>query len=130
MAEIREAVDFLRYYAAEAERTLGEWAEPLGPVACIAPWNFPLAIFVGQAAAALVAGNPVLAKPAEETPLIAAEAVRELHAAGIPEDALQLVPGDGAVGGALVRDARVQAVVFTGSTAVAKEIPRCLVVWV
>lgn len=126
VAEIREAVDFLRYYAAEAERTLGEWAEPLGPVACIAPWNFPLAIFVGQAAAALVAGNPVLAKPAEETPLIAAEAVRELHAAGIPEDALQLVPGDGAVGGALVRDARVQAVVFTGSTAVAKEIQRCL----
>jgi RHH-type transcriptional regulator, proline utilization regulon repressor / proline dehydrogenase / delta 1-pyrroline-5-carboxylate dehydrogenase len=122
VAEIREAIDFLRYYAAEAERTLGEGAEALGPVACIAPWNFPLAIFVGQAAAALAAGNPVLAKPAEETPLIAAEAVRALHAAGVPEDVLQLVPGDGAVGGALVRDARVQAVVFTGSTAVAKAI--------
>ena len=122
VAEIREAVDFLRYYAAEAERTLDGGCDPLGPIACIAPWNFPLAIFVGQVAAALAAGNPVLAKPAEETPLVAAEAVRILHAAGVPEDALHLLPGDGAVGGALVGDDRVQAVIFTGSTAVAKGI--------
>jgi RHH-type transcriptional regulator, proline utilization regulon repressor / proline dehydrogenase / delta 1-pyrroline-5-carboxylate dehydrogenase len=126
VAEIREAVDFLRYYAAEAERTLRRGHEPLGPVACIAPWNFPLAIFVGQVAAALAAGNTVLAKPAEETPLTAAEAVRVLHDAGIPEDALQLLPGDGTVGAALVGDARVQGVVFTGSTAVAKAIQRRL----
>ncbi|MGU3666881.1 trifunctional transcriptional regulator/proline dehydrogenase/L-glutamate gamma-semialdehyde dehydrogenase [Methylobacterium sp. A49B] len=126
VAEIREAIDFLRYYAAEAERTLVGALDPLGPVACIAPWNFPLAIFVGQVAAALAAGNPVLAKPAEETPLAAAEAVRMLHASGVPDDVLQLVPGDGTVGGALVGDARVQAVMFTGSTAVAKEIQRVL----
>jgi RHH-type proline utilization regulon transcriptional repressor/proline dehydrogenase/delta 1-pyrroline-5-carboxylate dehydrogenase len=126
VAEIREAVDFLRYYAAEAERTLDGAQVPLGPVTCIAPWNFPLAIFVGQVAAALAAGNPVLAKPAEETPLTAAEAVRVLHEAGVPNDALQLVLGDGAVGAALVGDARVQAVMFTGSTAVAKGIQRVL----
>ena len=126
VAEIREAVDFLRFYAAEAERTLDDGHAPLGPVACIAPWNFPLAIFVGQVAAALAAGNPVLAKPAAETPLIAAEAVRILHAAGVPEQALRLLPGAGAVGEALVGDARVQAVMFTGSTAVAKGIQRQL----
>ncbi|WP_267424392.1 trifunctional transcriptional regulator/proline dehydrogenase/L-glutamate gamma-semialdehyde dehydrogenase [Methylobacterium sp. GC_Met_2] len=126
VAEIREAVDFLRYYTAEAERTLHRGHEPLGPVASIAPWNFPLAIFVGQVAAALAAGNTVLAKPAEETPLTAAEAVRMLHDAGIPQDVLQILPGDGAVAAALVADARVQGVMFTGSTAVAKSIQRCL----
>ena len=126
VAEIREAVDFLRYYAAEAQRTFEGAQVSLGPVTCIAPWNFPLAIFVGQVAAALAAGNPVLAKPAEETPLTAAEAVRVLHEAGVPEDALQLVPGDGAVGAALVGDRRIEAVIFTGSTAVAKGIQRIL----
>ena len=96
VAEVREAVDFLRYYAAQASRLLGAGAPaPLGPVVCISPWNFPLAIFTGQIAAALAAGNAVLAKPAEETPLIAAEAVRLLHEAGVPADALQLLPGDG-----------------------------------
>ncbi|MDE2200104.1 MAG: L-glutamate gamma-semialdehyde dehydrogenase, partial [Rhodospirillales bacterium] len=127
IAEVREAVDFLRYYAAEAARTLGaDYHPPLGPIACISPWNFPLAIFTGQVAAALAAGNPVLAKPAEETPLIAAEAVRLLHAAGVPAGALQLVPGAGEVGAALVGDARVQGVMFTGSTAVARLIQRQL----
>jgi RHH-type transcriptional regulator, proline utilization regulon repressor / proline dehydrogenase / delta 1-pyrroline-5-carboxylate dehydrogenase len=130
VGEVREAVDFLRYYAAEAERTLGgadgPQPPPLGPVVCISPWNFPLAIFTGQVAAALAAGNPVLAKPAEETPLIAAEAVRILQAAGVPAEALQLVPGDGEVGAALVADGRVQGVVFTGSTAVARLIQRQL----
>jgi RHH-type proline utilization regulon transcriptional repressor/proline dehydrogenase/delta 1-pyrroline-5-carboxylate dehydrogenase len=127
IAEVREAVDFLRYYAAEAVRTLDAAPPmPLGPVACISPWNFPLAIFTGQVAAALAVGNPVLAKPAEETPLIAAEAVRLLHAAGIPADVLHLLPGDGEVGAALVADPRVQGVVFTGSTAVARLIQRQL----
>jgi RHH-type proline utilization regulon transcriptional repressor/proline dehydrogenase/delta 1-pyrroline-5-carboxylate dehydrogenase len=125
VGEVREAVDFLRYYGAEAVRSLAQ-STPLGPVACISPWNFPLAIFMGQVAAALAAGNAVLAKPAEETPLIAAAAVRLLHEAGIPEAVVQLVPGDGAVGAALVADARVQGVVFTGSTAVAKAIQRQL----
>ncbi|MEE7447981.1 trifunctional transcriptional regulator/proline dehydrogenase/L-glutamate gamma-semialdehyde dehydrogenase [Methylobacterium radiotolerans] len=126
VAEIREAVDFLRYAAAEAERTLRDAQAPLGPVACIAPWNFPLAIFVGQVAAALAACNTVLAKPAEETPLIAAAAVCVLHAAGIPAEALHLLPGDGRVGAALVEDPRVQGVMFTGSTEVAKGIQRAL----
>jgi RHH-type proline utilization regulon transcriptional repressor/proline dehydrogenase/delta 1-pyrroline-5-carboxylate dehydrogenase len=125
VGEVREAVDFLRYYAAESVRSLAE-SRPLGPVACISPWNFPLAIFTGQVAAALAAGNSVLAKPAEETPLIAAEAVRLLHEAGISEAVLQLVPGDGATGAVLVADARVQGVVFTGSTAVARAIQRQL----
>jgi RHH-type proline utilization regulon transcriptional repressor/proline dehydrogenase/delta 1-pyrroline-5-carboxylate dehydrogenase len=125
VGEVREAVDFLRYYGAEAVRSL-PGSTPLGPVACISPWNFPLAIFMGQVAAALAAGNPVLAKPAEETPLIAAAAVRLLHEAGIPEAVVQLVPGDGAVGAALVADARVQGVVFTGSTDVARAIQRQL----
>ena len=95
---MREAVDFLRYYAEQTAATLGNGTHrPLGPIVCISPWNFPLAIFTGQVAAALVAGNPVLAKPAEETPLIAAEGVRILHEAGIPPAALQLLPGDGRV---------------------------------
>ena len=117
IAEVREAIDFLRYYAQQA-RTL-EGAGPLGPVVCISPWNFPLAIFTGQIAAALAAGNPVLAKPAEETPLIAAEAVRLLHEAGVPPEALQLVTGDGAIGAALVAAPEVMGVIFTGSTHVA-----------
>ncbi|WP_375460858.1 bifunctional proline dehydrogenase/L-glutamate gamma-semialdehyde dehydrogenase PutA [uncultured Enterovirga sp.] len=126
VAELREAVDFCRYYAAEARRGL-EGATPLGPVACISPWNFPLAIFTGQVAAALVAGNPVLAKPAEQTPLIAAHAVRLAHEAGIPPDTLQFLPGPGeTVGAALVSDSRVMGIVFTGSTAVAKGIERAL----
>jgi RHH-type proline utilization regulon transcriptional repressor/proline dehydrogenase/delta 1-pyrroline-5-carboxylate dehydrogenase len=125
VGEVREAVDFLRYYGAEVLRSMAE-STPLGTVVCISPWNFPLAIFVGQVAAALAAGNAVLAKPAEETPLIAGAAVRLLHEAGIPEAVVQLVPGDGAVGAALVADPRVQGVVFTGSTAVARSIQRQL----
>jgi len=120
IAEVREAVDFLRYYAEQARSTLGASHAPLGPVTCISPWNFPLAIFTGQIAAALVAGNPVLAKPAEETPLIAAEGVRLLHQAGVPADALQLLPGDGAIGAALVAAPETAAVMFTGSTEVAR----------
>jgi RHH-type proline utilization regulon transcriptional repressor/proline dehydrogenase/delta 1-pyrroline-5-carboxylate dehydrogenase len=127
IAEVREAVDFLRYYAAEGVRTLGADAhQPLGPVACISPWNFPLAIFIGQTAAALAAGNTVLAKPAEETPLIAAEAIRLLHSAGVPAGVLQFLPGDGEVGAALIANPRVQGVIFTGSTAVAHLIQRQL----
>ncbi|TCM36796.1 trifunctional transcriptional regulator/proline dehydrogenase/L-glutamate gamma-semialdehyde dehydrogenase [Novosphingobium sp. ST904] len=126
IAEVREAIDFLRYYAKQARETFGAEQAPLGPVVCISPWNFPLAIFAGQVAAALVAGNPVLAKPAEETPLIAAEAVRLLHEAGVPRDALQLVPGDGRVGAALVAAPQVAAVMFTGSTEVARLIQKQL----
>lgn len=127
VAEVREAVDFLRYYAAQVRTTFGdETHRPLGPVACISPWNFPLAIFVGQVAASLAAGNAVLAKPAEETPLVAAQAVRVLHAAGVPDAALILVPGGGEVGAALVGDARVRGVLFTGSTEVARLIQRQL----
>jgi RHH-type transcriptional regulator, proline utilization regulon repressor / proline dehydrogenase / delta 1-pyrroline-5-carboxylate dehydrogenase len=125
IAEVREAVDFLRYYAVQA-RALGSDKRALGPVVCISPWNFPLAIFTGQVAAALVAGNPVLAKPAEETPLIAAEAVRLLHEAGVPADALQLVPGDGAIGAALVGAPETAGVMFTGSTEVARLIQKQL----
>jgi RHH-type proline utilization regulon transcriptional repressor/proline dehydrogenase/delta 1-pyrroline-5-carboxylate dehydrogenase len=120
IAEVREAIDFLRYYAEQARRTLGPSHAPLGPVVCISPWNFPLAIFSGQVAAALVAGNPVLAKPAEETPLIAAEAIRILHEAGVPRDVVQLVPGEGGVGAALVAARETAAVMFTGSTEVAR----------
>jgi len=120
VSEVREAIDFLRYYAEQSRRTLATDSRPLGVVACISPWNFPLAIFTGQVAAALVAGNTVIAKPAEETPLIAAEAVRLLHEAGIPADAVQLLPGDGAVGAALVADPAVAGVMFTGSTGVAR----------
>lgn len=120
IAEVREAIDFLRYYAEQTRRTLGVAHKPLGPIVCISPWNFPLAIFTGQIAAALVAGNPVLAKPAEETPLIAAQGVRILHEAGIPSDALQLLPGDGRIGAALVAAQETCGVMFTGSTEVAR----------
>ena len=126
IAEVREAVDFLRYYARQARETLSTDLAPLGAVLCISPWNFPLAIFLGQVAAALAAGNTVLAKPAEETPLIAAEAVRTLHAAGIPVDVIQLVPGDGAIGATLVNCPEVSGVLFTGSTEVAKLIQLAL----
>jgi RHH-type proline utilization regulon transcriptional repressor/proline dehydrogenase/delta 1-pyrroline-5-carboxylate dehydrogenase len=127
IAEVREAVDFLRYYSAEVTRTFGDDSPaPLGPIVCISPWNFPLAIFAGQVSAALAAGNTVLAKPASPTPLIAAEAVRILHEAGVPQDVLRLVPGPGRVGTALVSDARVQGVMFTGSTGVARLIQKHL----
>ncbi len=126
VAEVREAVDFLRFYAAQAESQLaGDGWAPLGPVVCISPWNFPLAIFMGQVAAALAAGNTVLAKPAEQTPLVAAEAVRILHSAGVPRGAVQLLPGRGeTVGARLVGDARVMGVLFTGSTDVARILQR------
>ncbi|MBS0558547.1 MAG: trifunctional transcriptional regulator/proline dehydrogenase/L-glutamate gamma-semialdehyde dehydrogenase [Proteobacteria bacterium] len=127
ISEVREAIDFLRYYAERARTMLdGAEAAPLGPVACVSPWNFPLAIFTGQVAAALAAGNAVLAKPAEETPLIAAEAVRLLHDAGVPRTALQLLPGDGAIGAALTAAPEIAGVMFTGSTEVAKSIQRRL----
>ncbi|TXH36582.1 MAG: trifunctional transcriptional regulator/proline dehydrogenase/L-glutamate gamma-semialdehyde dehydrogenase [Rhodospirillaceae bacterium] len=127
ISEVREAVDFLRYYATEIrEKFSNDSHRPLGPVVCISPWNFPLAIFTGQVAAALAAGNPVLAKPAEETPLIAAQAVQILHDAGVPAGAVQLVPGAGEVGAALVGDARTRGVMFTGSTDVARLIQRQL----
>jgi RHH-type proline utilization regulon transcriptional repressor/proline dehydrogenase/delta 1-pyrroline-5-carboxylate dehydrogenase len=120
IAEVREAIDFLRYYAEQARRTFGPAHRPLGPIVCISPWNFPLAIFSGQIAAALVAGNPVLAKPAEETPLIAAQGIRILHQAGVPADVLQLLPGDGRIGAALVASPKTCGVMFTGSTEVAR----------
>jgi len=111
VAELREAVDFLRYYATQA----GD-AAPAGTFACISPWNFPLAIFSGQIAAALAAGNAVLAKSAEQTPLIAHVAISLLHAAGVPRAALQLLPGDGQVGAALTAQGQASGVAFTGST--------------
>jgi len=127
IAEVREAVDFLRYYAGEAEKLDGAGA-PLGVVACISPWNFPLAIFLGQTSAALAAGNTVIAKPAEQTPLIAFEAVRLLHEAGVPGEALHFLPGDGtAVGAPLVAHGAVNGVVFTGSVEVAQAIHRTLI---
>ena len=120
VAELREAVDFLRYYAARAGALTGA---ARGVFTCISPWNFPLAIFSGQIGAALAAGNGVLAKPAETTPAIAAWAVDHLHTAGVPREALQLLPGDGAVvGRALTSDARIGGVAFTGSTATARAI--------
>ena len=140
VAEVREAVDFLRYYANEAERIMAPIALP-GPTGetnelrlrgrgvwvCISPWNFPLAIFMGQVAAALATGNAVVAKPAEQTPGVASEAVKLLHAAGVPVGALQLAHGPGdTVGAALVLEAGVAGVVFTGSTQVAKIINRAL----
>jgi RHH-type proline utilization regulon transcriptional repressor/proline dehydrogenase/delta 1-pyrroline-5-carboxylate dehydrogenase len=125
--EVREAADFLRYYAARIRAPgFDERGSALGVVVAISPWNFPLAIFVGQIAGALAAGNAVVAKPAEQTPLIAAAAVRALHGAGIPRAALQLLPGDGRVGGLLTADDRVRGVVFTGSTDVAALIDRAL----
>jgi len=127
VAEVREGVDFLRYYAEQIGTDFSnETHHPLGPVACISPWNFPLAIFLGQVSAALGAGNTVLAKPAEETPLIAAQIVQLLWEAGVPDDVLQLLPGDGEIGAALVTDVRVRGVMFTGSTAVARLINRTL----
>ncbi|MGH6941122.1 bifunctional proline dehydrogenase/L-glutamate gamma-semialdehyde dehydrogenase PutA [Hypericibacter sp.] len=141
LAEVREAVDFCRYYAARAR---ADFAQPMrlpgptgernelrfagrGVFACISPWNFPLAIFSGQVTAALVSGNCVIAKPAEQTPLIAAAAVRILHQAGIPADVLHLLPGDGEkVGAPLVADPRIAGVAFTGSTEVARGINRAL----
>ncbi|MGE0501852.1 MAG: bifunctional proline dehydrogenase/L-glutamate gamma-semialdehyde dehydrogenase PutA [Rhizobiaceae bacterium] len=126
VAEVREAVDFLRYYATEASRA-ETGTEARGVIACISPWNFPLAIFTGQIAAALVTGNAVVAKPAEQTPLIAARAVAMLHEAGVPEDVLHLLPGDGpSVGAPLTADPRIAGVCFTGSTDVARLIDRQL----
>ncbi len=140
VAEVREAIDFLRYYADEAENRLATQVLPgptgesnelrlhgRGVFVCISPWNFPLAIFAGQVAAALVAGNTVAAKPAEQTPAVAARMVALLHEAGVPADALALLHGPGeTVGAALVADARTAGVCFTGSTAVAKIINRAL----
>ena len=123
IAELREAVDFLRYYAKEAEKH--PESKPRGLISCISPWNFPLAIFTGQVAAALAAGNAVLAKPADQTPLIAALATNLLHEAGVPLPALQLLPGAGAtVGAAISGDPRINGVCFTGSTATAQTIHR------
>ncbi len=128
IAEVREAVDFLRYYADQAEQEFSnDTHRPLGTVLCISPWNFPLAIFTGQVAAALAAGNTVLAKPAEQTPLIAAQAVAILRAAGVPAGAVQLLPGRGeTVGAQLVANPGVRGVMFTGSTDVARIIARTL----
>jgi RHH-type proline utilization regulon transcriptional repressor/proline dehydrogenase/delta 1-pyrroline-5-carboxylate dehydrogenase len=141
VAEVREAADFCRYYASLAERQFGAPETLRGPVgetnqlslhgrgvfACISPWNFPLAIFTGQIAAALAAGNAVLAKPAEQTPLIAAEAVRLYHAAGLDPNLLHLLPGDGAtVGQALVAHPTCAGVAFTGGTDTAWAINRTL----
>ncbi len=121
VGELREAVDFLRYYA---ERTTDD--APIGTFTCISPWNFPLAIFTGQISAALAAGNAVLAKPAEQTPLIAHLAVSLLHEAGVPRAALQLILGTGSVGAALTSDPRVDGVAFTGSTATAQIIRKAM----
>ena len=126
VAEVREAADFLRYYAGQATKVEAN-TSARGVIACISPWNFPLAIFTGQIAAALVTGNAVVAKPAEQTPLIAARAVALLHEAGIPTGVLQLLPGDGpSVGAPLTADPRIAGVCFTGSTDVARLIERQL----
>jgi len=141
VAEVREAVDFLRYYAAQARAQFGAPERLPGPTGesnelqlhgrgvfvCISPWNFPLAIFLGQVAAALAAGNSVIAKPAEQTNLIGHAAVKLLHEAGVPENVLQFLPGDGAVvGAALTKDPRVAGVAFTGSTDTARAINRAM----
>jgi RHH-type proline utilization regulon transcriptional repressor/proline dehydrogenase/delta 1-pyrroline-5-carboxylate dehydrogenase len=141
VGDVREAIDFLRYYALRARAEFGAPQALPGPTgerneialhgrgvfACISPWNFPVAIFTGQVAAALAAGNAAVAKPAEQAPLTAHAAVRLLHEAGVPGDVLHYLPGDGAeIGGALVRDPRVAGVVFTGSTEVAQLINRGL----
>jgi len=128
VSEVRETIDFLRYYASQIRACFdNETHNPLGPVLCISPWNFPLAIFTGQVAAALAAGNTVLAKPAEQTPLIAAQAVQLLWRAGLPHAALQLLPGQGeTVGAQLAGDQRIQGLIFTGSTAVARILQRNL----
>jgi len=140
VAEVREAVDFLRYYAGQARKLFAPEALPgptgesntlqlqgRGAFVCISPWNFPLAIFTGQIAAALAAGNSVLAKPAEQTNLIGYAAIKLMHEAGVPEAVLQFLPGDGAtVGAALTKDPRVAGVAFTGSTDTARAINRSL----
>lgn len=126
IAEVREAVDFLHYYAGQVRDDFdNETHRPLGPVVCISPWNFPLAIFTGQIAAALAAGNSVLAKPAEQTPLIAAQGISILLEAGVPAGVVQLLPGRGeTVGAKLTSDNRVRGVMFTGSTEVASLLQR------
>ncbi|EOC0586624.1 trifunctional transcriptional regulator/proline dehydrogenase/L-glutamate gamma-semialdehyde dehydrogenase [Cronobacter sakazakii] len=126
IAEVREAVDFLRYYAGQVRDDFdNETHRPLGPVVCISPWNFPLAIFTGQVAAALAAGNSVLAKPAEQTPLIAAQGIQILLEAGVSQGVVQLLPGRGeTVGAQLTGDPRVRGVMFTGSTEVATLLQR------
>ncbi|MBU9977312.1 trifunctional transcriptional regulator/proline dehydrogenase/L-glutamate gamma-semialdehyde dehydrogenase [Proteus mirabilis] len=128
IAEVREAIDFLYYYSAQVANDFdNNTHRPLGPVVCISPWNFPLAIFSGQIAAALAAGNTVLAKPAEQTPLIAFKAVELFYQAGIPRSALQLLPGQGeTIGAQLVADERVRGVMFTGSTEVAHILQKTL----
>jgi RHH-type proline utilization regulon transcriptional repressor/proline dehydrogenase/delta 1-pyrroline-5-carboxylate dehydrogenase len=140
VSEVREATDFCRYYAAEGRELFGAGETMPGPTGesnmlqlrgrgvfiAISPWNFPLAIFTGQITAALMAGNAVVAKPAEQTPLIAAEAIRLLHEAGVPASALHLVPGDGKIGAALAAHPDIAGVVFTGSTEVARSINRTL----
>jgi len=140
LSEVREAIDFCRYYAALGQKLFGQGETMPGPTGesnmlelrgrgafvAISPWNFPLAIFLGQVTAALMAGNAVIAKPAEQTPRIAAEAIALLHQAGAPETALHLVQGDGAVGAALVSHPAIAGVVFTGSTEVARSINRTL----
>ncbi|WP_298307444.1 bifunctional proline dehydrogenase/L-glutamate gamma-semialdehyde dehydrogenase PutA [uncultured Erythrobacter sp.] len=140
VAELREAVDFLRYYAGEARRQFEDPIQLPGPTgednmlrlhgrgvfATISPWNFPLAIFTGMASAALAAGNAVIAKPAEQTPLIAALAVKLCHEAGVPSEALQLLPGAGDVGQMITNDPRLSGVAFTGSTETAQAINRTL----
>jgi RHH-type proline utilization regulon transcriptional repressor/proline dehydrogenase/delta 1-pyrroline-5-carboxylate dehydrogenase len=140
LSEVREATDFCRYYAAEGKKLFGEGEAMPGPTGesnllrlrgrgvfvAISPWNFPLAIFLGQVTAALMAGNSVVAKPAEQTPRIAAEAVKLLHEAGIPASALHLAQGDGRIGAALVAHPDIAGVVFTGSTEVARSINRTL----
>ena len=140
LSEVREAIDFCRYYAQQAREKFTDPIKLPGPTGelnelslhgrgvflCISPWNFPLAIFMGQVSAALVAGNAVVAKPAEQTPLIAFHVVKLLHEAGIPEDILHLLPGGKSVGAALVADDRIAGVAFTGSTETAKGINRQL----
>jgi RHH-type proline utilization regulon transcriptional repressor/proline dehydrogenase/delta 1-pyrroline-5-carboxylate dehydrogenase len=139
LSEVREAVDFCRYYAREARRWGGAERLPgptgelnelrlegRGVFACISPWNFPLAIFLGQITAALAMGNAVIAKPAPQTPLIAAAAIRLALEAGVPPEVLYLLPGGAEIGAALIADRRVAGVAFTGSTASARRIARIL----
>ena len=126
LSEIREAVDYCRYYASLIKTWAPDTHIPLGPVICISPWNFPLAIFLGQITGAFAAGNAVLAKPAEETPRIAAYVTTLLHIAGIPQPALHLIQGGAGTGAALVEDHRARGVVFTGSIAAAKSIQSAL----
>lgn len=125
--EVREAVDFCRYYAQQALKPEFETREPLGTIACISPWNFPLAIFLGQVTASLAAGNAVICKPAEQTPLIAYRAVKILHDSGVPPHALHLAIGSGAeIGAALVASKDIDGICFTGSTTTAKRIAATL----